>query len=219
MENNSRKADNNRSGTKQINLVGMKRDFEGLKSYVIDRLAKELPEDLFYHSIEHTLDVLDSALRIGDSEGISEFQTVLLRASVMLHDFGFVSGYANHEELGCDLAQEILPGFGYTSEDAEVICGLIMATKVPQAPNDHLQQIICDADLDYLGRDDFYSIGDRLYREFASRGIVKDENDWNCLQIRFLSNHRYFTDTNLREREEIKIGHLQQLKDLKLECG
>ena len=218
MENKPINIESRSSGPKKINLVGMKRDFEGLKSYIIDRLDKELPEDLYYHSIEHTLDVLDSALRIGTSEKISEKQTVLLRAAVMLHDFGFVSGYANHEELGCDLAVGILPQFGYTEEDAKTICGLIMATKVPQAPNDHLQQIICDADLDYLGREDFYPIGNRLFREFASRGIVKDEDDWNCLQIRFLSNHRYFTETNLRDREEIKLGHLQQLKDLNLAC-
>lgn len=196
----------------------MQRDFENLKDYVINRLENELPDDLYYHSVEHTLDVLDSALRIGVSEGIDEWQTILLQAAGVMHDMGFVLGYQEHEKNGCKLAAEILPRFGYTELDVDKVCGLIMATKVPQSPSSHLQQILCDADLDYLGRDDFYSIGNKLYEELASRGIIANVDAWNCLQIKFLSNHRYFTETNLRDREAHKLSHLNQLKDLMLEC-
>ena len=32
------------------------------------------------------------------------------------------------------------------------------ATKIPQTPLTKLEEIICDADLDYLGREDFFEI-------------------------------------------------------------
>lgn len=57
--------------------------------------------------------------------------------------------HAGHEFEGCLIARTALPGFGYTGEDI-MICGMIMATKIPQSPTNILEEIICDADLDYL---------------------------------------------------------------------
>lgn len=185
---------------------------------VLGRMRNELPDDLHYHSVEHTLDVLDAAVRIADLEGVTDREKELLKAAALLHDSGFVLGYQEHEQLGCVLARQILPNFGYPLGDVDQVCALIMATKVPQQPSDLLEEIICDADLDYLGRQDFMKIGGRLFKEFSSRGVVKDAEDWHCLQIRFLENHRYFTRTNQSEREAAKREHLAQLKRQELNC-
>ena len=48
-----------------------------------------------------------------------------------------------------------------------------MATEIPQNPKTHLEMIMCDADLDYLGRYDFETISNNLYTEFLDFGFVR----------------------------------------------
>jgi hypothetical protein len=83
--------------------------------------------------------------------------------------------------------RENLPSFGYSEADITTICGMIMATRIPQSPANLLESILCDADLDYLGRDDFKKIGQTLFEEFTEYSILHDEQAWNRLQVSFLS--------------------------------
>ncbi|MEO6230707.1 MAG: HD domain-containing protein [Ferruginibacter sp.] len=63
-----------------------------------------------------------------------------LEIAALYHDTGFIYVYNNHEEKGCEIAREQLPGFGLTPENIDNICALIMATKVPQLPMNELQK-------------------------------------------------------------------------------
>ena len=89
---------------------------------------------------------------------------------------------------------------------------MIMATKIPQSPKNKLEKIICDADLDYLGRDDFEVISNNLYTEFLDFGIVKDHNDWMQKQIGFLEFHLYFTKSSQQLRQPKKMERLTKIK-------
>lgn len=187
--------------------------FAHIKKHVVGKLEKELPRDLTYHNIAHTLDVLKQVNEIGKSEGIiDEQQFLLLRIAALYHDTGFINVYKGHEERSCEIASEDLPAFGFSAGDIKKICSLIRATRVPQLPQDLLEEIICDSDLDYLGRDDFFEIGKGLYKEFRDQKIVESENDWNLLQVRFLESHRFFTDTSIRRRQHQKQVHLELIK-------
>jgi hypothetical protein len=88
---------------------------------------------------------------------------------------------------------------------------MIMATKVPQTPHTLLEKIICDADLDYLGRDDFYAVGSRLFDEMKVRGFVESEREWNLIQKTFLETHRYHTKYARQHRESKKQEYLQEI--------
>ncbi|MEL7533641.1 MAG: HD domain-containing protein, partial [Bacteroidota bacterium] len=138
----------------------------------------------------------------------------LVQTAALFHDCGFLITYQNHETVGCQLVAKVLPGFGYSDPQIEHICDMIMATQIPQSPKDHLAQILCDADLYYLGTQEFYQIGNGLYREFLEHGIVKDDKAWNRLQLSFLQNHEYFTQTAQNLRKPQKITHLLQVKEL-----
>ena len=83
-----------------------------------------------------------------------------------------------------------------------------MATKIPQSPKNHLEEILADADLDYLGRDDFEKISERLFQELA----LNDRNEWNKIQISFFEKHNYFTDSAKRMRNEKKQENLEKIK-------
>ena len=53
-----------------------------------------------------------------------------------------------------------------------------MATKFPQDPHNLLEEIICDADLDFLGRTDFYPIGNSLFEELQDYQLIGDLQSW-----------------------------------------
>jgi len=146
-------------------------------------------------------------------EGIEGDDIFILKTAALYHDAGFVHQYANNEDIGADLAQEVLPRFGYTQEQIDKIRGLIHATKVPQKPQTHLQQIICDADLDYLGGDEFHPIADKLKRELMERDIVTSDKQWDELQVKFLEAHTYFTKTAIELRRENKLARIEEVKE------
>lgn len=192
----------------------MKIELSELKQIVFDKLNKELPKHLYYHSLGHVVDVYDSAMRIAERESVDPNGKNLLLTAALLHDSGFIFQSKNHEEKGAEIAREMLPQYGYSADEIEQICGMIMATKIPQNPQTKLEEIICDADLDYLGRDDFWKIGDSLHQEILASGAEMSVKEWNELQFRFLTAHHYFTQTAIAERKEQKQQHLDTIKSL-----
>ena len=190
------------------------KQFEQLKDFILNKLRDELPAHLTYHNIDHTEDVMHAAATLAANEGVDETGSALLETAALLHDTGFLIGREGHEHASCNIARYYLPGYGYQPEEIEVICSLIAATQLPQSPQGHLAQILCDADLDYLGRDDFFMLSERLFGELKSEGIVCREDEWNREQADFMGNHRYFTKTaiNLRQPQQEEYVELIKLK-------
>ncbi|MFY1045722.1 HD domain-containing protein [Chryseobacterium sp. GP-SGM7] len=187
-------------------------EYEKLKKIIISRLRENLPEHLSYHSVMHVKDVIDSVEKIAEAENVKEEDLVLLKTAALFHDTGFLFGSKNHEEKSCEIAEEYLSDYGYSESQTKKIKGMIMATKIPQTPHNHLEQILADADLDYLGRNDFFVIGDKLFEELSMFGIVNSERDWNLLQEKFLESHHYFTKTAINTRKEKKQANLDIIK-------
>jgi predicted metal-dependent HD superfamily phosphohydrolase len=186
-------------------------NYAAAQAFILDKLRRELQPELLYHGIHHTLDVLNITIELCTLEGIGPHDTLLLKTAALFHDAGFIFGGHNHEAASCTIAREWLPQFQYDNTDIDRICGMIMATKIPQTPLNALEEILCDADLDYLGRDDFYTIGNTLFEELKSFNLLEHEDEWNQLQIAFLAKHAYFTNTSLNRRNAIKHRHLNQL--------
>ncbi|MFI5205106.1 MAG: hypothetical protein ACHQF2_11475, partial [Flavobacteriales bacterium] len=136
----------------------------------------------------------------------------VLKSAATYHDAGFVEQYAKNEPIGARMAKEILPIYGYTPEQVEEVERLIYATIIPHNPKSHLEEIICDADLDYLGRDDFHEIADTLRRELKERGIVDKTRGWDEMQVKFLTMHKYFTKSAIQMRQEKKEKHIEDIK-------
>ncbi|MBO0357538.1 HD domain-containing protein [Hymenobacter sp. BT186] len=184
------------------------------EKYILHALETQLPATLYYHSVHHTLDVTQAAMQLATAEGITEEEPrKLLRTAALFHDAGFLRTFDEHEAAGCELVHDVLPGFEYSPAQIETICAMITATKLPQAPHSHLAEILCDADLDYLGRPDFEPIANTLFLEFQARQIVAaDENAWNRLQEQFLVAHHYWTTTAITNREASKQARLAAIR-------
>lgn len=180
--------------------------------FIIKRLNNELPGHLSYHNADHAKDVYEAAKRIGEAEGISGHELNLLLTAAYYHDSGFLIKAKGHEEESCRIARETLPGYGYTTDEINQICGMIMATRLPQSPKNHLEEILADADLDNLGRDDFFTISHKLYLENLFFGKAISENEWNQQQIDFIKKHQYFTKTAINLRQAKKDANLGRIK-------
>ncbi|WKZ65990.1 MAG: HD domain-containing protein [Flavobacteriales bacterium] len=187
-------------------------DANGARAYILHRLRHELPAGRTYHSLEHTLDVYASVISIAEQEGITGEGLVLLKIAALYHDAGFTVQDTDHEEAGCAIVRSVLPGYGFAEAQVEAICAMIMATRIPQQPSNELAKVLCDADLDYLGRPDFDRIGSTLFEEMRTYGALTTEREWNELQVRFLERHAYFTPTNKRLREPLKQKHLASVR-------
>lgn len=190
------------------------REYENLKKEALGILEENLSDRLHYHGLSHTLDVLEVCNQYVQRERIAEAEANLLRIGALLHDIGFTVSTKMHEERSVELAGPIMVKYGYSEADISIVKGLIRATRVPQSPKNYLEEIICDSDLDYLGRDDFYKISNQLFEELKSFSVVTEVSEWNRQQIRFLEAHSYHTAYARKYRQPKKEERIRELKAL-----
>ena len=186
--------------------------YQAAKHYIIQRLINELPSKLFYHGLHHTFDVYDAAKQLAAAEGITGEELTLLETAVLFHDAGFIEQYRHNEPVAVKLVREALPRFGYTHNQIETIAGIIIATARQAPPRTLPEKVMCDADLDYLGRADFYVLAGLLKKELAAFGMEYSEQQWNELQVLFLEKHTYYTDAAKKKNDIAKQEHLDAIK-------
>ena len=188
--------------------------FDDIDELIMTKLERGLPKTLYYHDLKHTIDVCTQVEILGRMEKVTEEEMLLLKTAALFHDSGFVIGYDDHEFLAIKMAKETLPKFNYTDNQIKIISDLIYATRLPPNPKNLLEQIMCDADLDYLGRPDFIPVSQKLFRELFERNKIKSIEEWNKMQIKFIESHQYFTETARQLRSQNKNEQLQKLKKL-----
>ena len=185
-----------------------------LRKIIMERLQNELSQDLHYHGMHHTLDALKTCDLYLRHIKINSHDSRLLRLGILFHDIGFTVSNEEHEYKGSIIARDLLTQFDFKTKDIDVIVGLILSTKIPQSPKTLLENMICDIDLDYLGRSDFYKISESLYEELQVTIGLKNKNDWNKIQVKFLEAHQYHTDFAIKKRQPEKEKRIEELKEL-----
>ncbi|HVG13515.1 MAG TPA: YitT family protein [Chitinophagaceae bacterium] len=189
--------------------------YEEVYSFLLAKLKKELPGNLTYHNAEHTMDVIQAVTRLASEEGIPDKEKKLLLTAALFHDSGFLEDYDNHEEVSCKLARTYLPEYDYSQEDIEHICSLVMVTKQDRIPSNIYEEILCDADLYYLGTGQYARNALQLYKELKSVGKISGKSEWKQKQIDFLTTHQYYTATakkSLAAKSKENLAHLGQRK-------
>jgi uncharacterized protein len=174
--------------------------YEKQYSSVMQRLRFDLNVQYLYHDGRHTEDVMRQAQEIAYREGVSSEEIATLKLAALYHDVGFLRQRENHEAAGVEIFLAESVDSEISQADKDLICRLIMVTKIPQQPQTLLEAIICDADLDYLGREDFPAIAEFLYLELKACGVVNDRKRWNEIQISFLESHRFHTTSSQKLR-------------------
>lgn len=194
-------------------------EFYRAKQYIINRLHSDLDPRMVYHNLEHTLNVYHAAKELAKHEKINEHSTLLLLTAALYHDSGMLIDYENHEEESVRICEKELPKFGYTEDEINTVNRLILKTKRLRKADCILENIICDADLDYLGRDTFFIRSTKLHYEWKLMGkhnytLVK----WLKIQLEFLENHTFYTKSAQKLREKTKQRTIQAIRDLYKIC-
>ena len=186
-----------------------------MNDFVIGLLKNKIPLSYYYHNYEHTLYVVNKVEEIGMHENCSAKELELLSIAALWHDTGYINTYKGHEEESCKLARQYLPGYYYSTDDINTICAMIMATKIPQSPQTKPEEILADADLEYLGGGNAALLANNLFKELNALNPLLTEADWNKTEINFLTEHRYFTGYCKANKEHIKQAYLKRLINTK----
>lgn len=165
------------------------------ETYARETLWRDLPEHMTYHSLSHTVDVVNSAMEIGRKQNATEDELEILQIAAWFHDLGYSKGCENHEEKGAKMARDFLSKRGYLEDKILMVEGCIMATQMPQNPQTNLEKIMCDADLMHLAGEDYFSKADLLHKEIQHTKSCKiTEEEWLKMNEEFLGKHCFFTD-------------------------
>lgn len=190
-----------------------KAEFERARCYALSRLEAELAPDLYYHNVHHTRDgVMPAAIRYARLNGVNHTDVELLTVAAAFHDVGFIYRADGHELAGARVAAQTLPDFGFDSDQIEQVIGMILATRLPQRPFNLLEEILADADLDVLGREDYFDRNELLRRELATRGRTVSDEEWHLEQVEFLKNHTYFTNSARKLRQPGKERNIAEIE-------
>lgn len=186
---------------------------EPIRAHILARLERELAPELTYHDVGHTRDdVVPAALRLGRWHGLDAHDLELLEIAALFHDIGYSKQSQGHEAVSVRIARETLPRFGVDPGSIDRIADTIMATQLPQTPKDLLGELLADADLDVLGREDFFERNRALRGEMASRGEIASDLEWFRHQVTFLEDHSYFTDGAQATRNAGKQRNLDEVR-------
>jgi hypothetical protein len=189
-------------------------DYDRAIAYALERLSRGLSPELTYHDLWHTqFDVLPAVARAGAIHELARGEIRLMQVAAAFHDIGFLETWQGHEQVGVRVAREVLPEFCFDEGQVEQIAGMIMATRLPQSPHNLLEEIVVDADLDVLGRDDFFDRSALLRRELIQLGRELSWRRWQEEQLHFLQQHTYFTPVARSLRDEGKRRHIAMIEE------
>ncbi|MXV51968.1 hypothetical protein GS399_13375 [Pedobacter sp. HMF7647] len=186
-----------------------------IERFVRELFLEKLPDDMYFHNLTHTQYVVNAVTEIGFYSNVSRRDMLILRIASWFHDTGYCFEYSGHEERSIGVASSFLIQHNCDDSLIEEVVNCVRATKIPQSPENLLQQIICDADMFHLSDDDFINMSDRLRKEWGCR-LNKEYTDreWLETSLHLLSRHRYFTDYGQKVMQSHKLENIVRLKRL-----
>jgi len=187
---------------------------EQSKKYVSELLISL--ENHYYHQYNHALEVMERAVYLWKKEWLSDENIEILALAWLFHDTGFIIQYDHNEFIWAKIARNFLKSMLYPEDKIEKIEKIIMATDINyKNPKNIFEEIIKDADLDYLWRQNFYQNAINLKKELeAIKNIKILDPDWQHGSIRFLKEHKYYTKTQKKERWEKKEINKKELEKM-----
>ena len=199
----------------QVKVCMNSQNFHEAIQYAEERLQHELSPTLIYHGIAHTRDeVVPAAETLAGMEGITGRSLLLLLTAAWFHDLGYVENAVHHELISARMAMEVLPSFGYSPADVEIVRWAILATALPQSPRNLLEQILTDADLDVLGQSNYMKRNQDLRQELTFFGKTFTDEEWYSQQLKFIEGHQYFTASAHTMRDAQKSINIRALRNV-----
>lgn len=179
----------------------------------IEAYSSTHPCGYVFHNNTHMQDVVEATQRMSTFYKLSEKDHAIVLLAAYFHDTGYLTGGAqDHELRSAELAEKFLVAQPVSEDFRKMVSACILATKVPQNPQNLLEQIICDADLFHLGLDSFPARNKLMRKEaeWTSRATISKE-EWRKSTIKFLQDQHYHTEFAQTLLKDKKEAHLQKL--------
>jgi len=181
------------------------------ETFISEFFEQHFEPKYVFHNLEHTVQTVAAARTIGEGCQLGVHDMALLELATWFHDTGYATGPEGHEERSCDHADRFLRG-KIADEELERVFGMIRATKVPQAPQNLLEEIISDADLSHLGMETYWDRTGKLRQEFIlTREMVMSEQAWIEFELDFMLRHEYHTVVAREMFNKRKAKHIKRL--------
>ena len=177
-------------------------------------LAENLDKHYTYHNAEHSREVC-SAVRefLHYFDTTPENSRALILAAVF-HDFGYLVRSQNNEALALPYMQEFGKRFALPEQLLTRANDLILETVYPYAPHTREGMLLCDADIEYIGRSCFFSKAQLFRQELSGENIHFSDRDFMLLEIKFLEENSFFTPVCQKLRSAGRLQNLQQLRTM-----
>ena len=181
-----------------------------IEKYTSELIIKKTSENLTYHTIEHTQNVVKNAKLIGQAENFSKDEINILIASAWFHDIGYIKTYQGHEAESAKIAVEFLTKRNIDIITCNLVSESIMATVFPHQPTHKISEALCDADFMHIGTKEYFDIAEKLRRELKNAGISKlSKSGFEKDSVQLFNNHTFFTNYCKGEITNIKKKNLK----------
>lgn len=179
-------------------------------------LREKLPRTLYYHTAEHSDDVLLEAMHFAVEDKLDQRSCELLAIAAAYHDTGFIEAAQENEALGAQMAAAAMhEQGGYSTEEIELVKTMILDTSLRstpegmrQVPTTLLSRYLCDADVSNLGREDFFEKAELIRKEIGSPPIPV----FLAGVLKFLACHQWHTEAARRLRSTQRANNLSELE-------
>ncbi len=190
---------------------------EAARAAVVPLLETQLAPTLTYHTLRHTTTVAKEARALAAAAGLGPTDTEALLVAAWWHDTGYLDVYDGHEYRSMERAAAWLAEQGVPAERIELVQTLIRATHRDEAAETELQQLLVDADMSNLAREDFQASAELLRTEWeVALGKTYSSAEWAELQLTFMQAHHYHSEVGkARYNKDFKANKKEQRKDLK----
>ena len=184
-------------------------------SLFVEKLFESYPSVFSYHNLRHTKDVVSIVQDIAENSDIDEKDKELLLIAAWFHDTGYQENISIHEEKSAEIAETYLKNINFAPDKISIVRNLILSTKMPQKPKTVLEEIICDADIAYIGSDNLINRIPELRKEWKQT-INKNytDSEWFKENIKFIESHTFYTDYARKKFGGKRIANLTILKQL-----
>lgn len=180
-----------------------------LQIAALSYLAEHLHKRYTYHNADHTLNVCNAVKLFAEKSTLSPGTTLALRIAAVFHDFGYLQQSFDNEKLALPYLKEFGDRFKIDEPILQQSGDLILETTFPYAPVTPAGKLLCDADIEYIGREEFFQQAELFRRELAADNIVYTDKQWWTMEIEFLQTNTFFTPVCQGLRNAGRLSNLQ----------
>lgn len=184
-----------------------------VRDYVLEILSSKLPNDMGFHTVTHTQEVVKAAIEIAGECRFNPKQLEVVTLAAWFHDCGYTTTYTNHEDSSKTIAADFLSRHNYPKKEIEQVLACIEATRFPKNPTSLEEEVLADADMYHFTKPDYPKYEQQLRKEFKTYlNRTYTDMEWAEINYTLLKSHSYYTDYGKNVLQKFKEVNIERLE-------